>query len=106
MPQRISDTAAALLHQTCVNFQRRSALEAEGFVAPLGAGYTSEKEADSFAVQAWQATAKLLGLHDFREAEKTIGGHQAAIDAHQDREQMDRDAMLVAQDDEVDEWAR
>lgn len=96
---------AIQLHQTCLDFLRRLALENEGMVPPLGGGYTSEKVYDQTATEAWQATTQLLGLHDFRAAEATIGGHLDAIHAHEDRLVFDTEADDIALDDAVERGA-
>ena len=98
--QKLTHVAAILLHQSCQQAQHRLSRVADGLLAPIGRlGGVEQNALDALEVQAWQATATLLQFRDFHEAERASGNHQAAIEAHQEQELLDREAAVEAQED-------
>ena len=102
----ITHEGARLLHLACISALQRLDLVNDGLAMPIGGatGGTEIEHLDELEEAAWSASASLLGVRD--DPALTIGGHQAAIEAHRDRETFDAEAAEIALDDKCDWWPK
>jgi len=80
---------ALAMHRACLRALQHLDLVADGLTMPIGTHACEEKELDQMEADAWAVSAHLLGIRG-EHVQQTIGGHQAAIYAHQDALDGDR----------------